>query len=366
MKFKTILAIVIALSISAHLSGQINFTEENRIPGTDIKSQGKTGTCWSFASTSFIESELLRMGKENLNFSEMFAVRQVYLDKAQNYILRQGKANFSQGALAHDALRMIKLYGMMPEEAYTGFRNPEDSVFKHSELEKGLKGFLDAIIEVGQPSAYWIDAVNGILDAYMSQLPESFSYDGKEYTAKSYGEFIDINIGDYINITSFNHHPYNEFFILEIPDNYSNGQSFNVKLDEMILIIDYALENGYSIAWDGDVGETGFSQDQGIAVLPVDPLKENIFSEPFDELAVTQENRQRNFESYQTTDDHLMHLIGNAKGSDGNDYYIIKNSWGKKGPFEGYLYMSEAYAKMKTISITLHKDGLPGDVKLKY
>ncbi len=277
-----------------------------------------------------------------------------------NYVLRQGKANFSQGSLSHDLIRMTEKHGLITEDAYSGLVNGEIK-HNHSEMEAGLKGFLDGIRTSKQLSTKWKPAFNSIIDAYMGAVPLQFKHDGKTYTPKSFVETTKLKTDNYISLGSFTHHPFYEEFILEIPDNYSNGSFYNVPLDEMVSIIDYAILAGYSIAWDGDVSEKGFSAKNGIAVLPEEDSRDDLFSIPGKELKVTQENRQANFENYSTTDDHLMHLVGMALDQNGTKYYIIKNSWGEISDYKGYLYMSESFLKMKTISVMLHKNGLPSD-----
>ena len=294
----------------------------------------------------------------------MFAVRNIYRDKAYNYVMRQGKANFSQGSLAHDLIRAYKMYGAIPESVYSG-KEEGDKIHDHSEMENALKGMLEGVIKSKQLSDDWMEAVDGVLDAYMGEVPETFSLEGKVYTPETYRDMLNLNATDYVHMTSFNHHPYYEDFILELPDNYSNGSYYNLPLIEMMQVIDNALAKGFSVAWDGDVSEKGFSGRKGIAVLPEDDQAENVFANPVKEINVTQEVRQEGFESYDTTDDHLMHIIGTAVDQKGQPYYILKNSWGEINPYEGYIYMSRPYMAMKTIALTVHKDAIPGTVRTK-
>ena len=233
MKIKFSCFVLFILFTGAMLQAQYKFTDEIKLPATSVKNQGKTGTCWSFATTSFLESELIRMGKGPMNLSEMYSVRMIYSDKARNYILRQGTANFSEGSLAHDVFRIIDLFGMLPQDAYPGL-SESDTGFDHKELSYVLKGFLDGVLETGNPGKHWEEAFNGILDCYIGKLPESFNRDGKNHDPRSFADDIGIVTDDYISITSFSHHPYNEFFILEIPDNYSNGSFLNLELDAMV------------------------------------------------------------------------------------------------------------------------------------
>ena len=355
---KYIPLLVLALMLTTSSYAQYEFKTEKKIHCTSVKNQARTGTCWSFSTASFLESELMRMGMEDINLSEMYIVRKIYEDKAHNYVLRQGKANFSQGSLAHDLIRIAEKDGLMTEEAYSGLVD-DDTKHDHSEMEKGLKGFLDGIRKSKVLSTKWKSAFSSILDSYMGSVPAQFEYENKSYSAKTFTELTKLKTDNYISITSFSHHPFYKKFILEVPDNYSNGSFYNVPLDEMISIMDYALLAGYSIEWDGDVSEKGFSARNGIAVLPTDNKREDLFTVPGPEIKVTQENRQINFENYSTTDDHLMHIVGIALDQKGTKYYIIKNSWGEISDYNGFLYMSEAFMKMKTISIMIHKDALP-------
>ena len=341
---------------------QYTFTHTKDIGCTEVKNQARTGTCWSFATASFLESELMRRGFDGLNLSEMYVVRNIYNDKARNYVLRQGKANFSQGSLSHDLIAAVTRNGIVPESVYDGMQDGEKS-HDHSEMEAGMKGFLDGVIKSKRVSKKWDEALNGIMDAYMGEVPSSFSYGGLSYTAESFAKYLGLDAGDYVSLTSFSHHPYNASFILEIPDNYSNGSYYNIPLDQLMQTIDQAVDAGFSVAWDGDVSEKSFNAREGIAVLPVDGKREDLFKMPGEELKVTQEMRQEAFESYATTDDHLMHIVGKATDQNGNKYYIIKNSWGEISPYKGYLYMSEAYVAMKTVAIMLHKDALSDELR---
>ena len=363
--------ILIAIVFIAQFSfGQIDYKDkykfniEKSVDCTEVKSQDRTGTCWSFATASFLESEAIRLGKPKLDFSEMYVVRKVYQDKALNYILRQGKANFSQGSLSHDLISIANQYGMVPESVYSGKLEGE-KIHNHVEMEAILKGLLDGVRNQKRPSKKWKKAFDAVLDVYLGEAPERFTYEGKSYTPKSFAKSMGINPGEYISFTSYTHHPFYEDFVLEIPDNYSNGSFFNVPIEEMQSIVENAIDQGYSIAWDGDVSEKGFSSSEGIAILPENPKREDLFDIPGKELQVSQELRQETFENYSTTDDHLMHLTGVAKDQNGTKYYLIKNSWGERGDFKGYLYMSEAYFKLKTVAVMVHKDAIPEKLKSK-
>lgn len=337
------------------------FTIVHSIPRTDVKAQGSTGTCWSFATASFIESEAMRQNKGQHNISEMFIVKNIYKDKAFNYIMRQGQANFSQGALAHDFIHSADVHGFVPEEVFSGMEDGQTK-HNHGEMEAILKGVLDAVTKRSKPSEKWQTAVNQILDVYLGESPERFTYQDKSFSPKEFADSLGFKGEDYVSLTSFTHHPFYEDFVLEIPDNFSNGSFYNVPIDDVIKTIDAAIENGYSVAWDGDVSEKGFSSKMGIAVLPKEPGRKDLFTKPGEEIIVDQEQRQDNFLGFKTTDDHLMHLVGISRDQDGNKYYVIKNSWGDVGPHSGYLHLSEAYVRAKTIAVIVHKDAVPDDV----
>lgn len=366
---------LVVFGFSTEILAQNNygFSTTIDLEETPVISQGNTGTCWSYSTTSFIESELIRKGKGRHDLSEMFNARMIYEDKADNYVRRQGKAQFSQGSLGHDVLRVIAKHGVMPNEHYNGLLN-DAQVHNHDELERVLSGVVSAILNNdGKPlSPHWKSAFSAILDSYLGKLPERFTYQGKEYTPATLTKELGIEPADYVSISSFSHHPFYQSFILEVPDNYSNGSFWNIPLDEFVKITRYALENGFTLAWDADVSEKGFSR-QGIAILPEIPWSEMLneereaaFDSPVKELEVTQKNRQEAFDNQQTTDDHLMHITGMATDSKGNTYFVVKNSWGTNAGIEGYVYVSEAYFRMKSISIIVHKDGVPKDTRKKF
>ncbi|MFT4665427.1 MAG: bleomycin hydrolase [Polaribacter sp.] len=364
---KSTLPILLMAGSALPMSAQVEmksgyaFQLEKGLNCTAIKSQGNTGTCWSFATSSFLESELLRIGKEPFDLSEMYVVRNIYKEKARNYVLRQGKANFSQGSLSHDVINAAKKYGLVPETAYSGKTDP-DQKHNHGEMAAVLKGMLDGVLKQKRLSDKWMKVLDAAMDIYLGAAPEQFSYEGKTYDPKSFAKDNGINPDDYISLTSYTHHDFYDEFILEIPDNFSNGAFHNLPMDELMTVFDNAIKNGYSVAWDGDVSEKGFSSKEGMAVLPVDTKRKDLFEQPGKEVEVDQALRQRTFESYATTDDHLMHLTGIAKDKKGTKYYLIKNSWGEIGPEKGYLYMSEAYAKLKTVAIMVHKDAVPKNI----
>ncbi len=363
----------LTVALNAQTAGY-NFKVEKECAATSVKSQGKTGTCWSFSTTSFIESELIRIGKGEHDLSEMYTVRQIYLEKAMNYMRRQGKAQFSQGSLSHDVMIALKKYGAMPEAAFNGLNNGDKS-YNHGELVSVLKAMLDAMRKSskGKLSNHWKPAIEAVLDVYLGEVPEKFTYKGKSYTAATFStEMLKINPSDYIEISSYQHHDFYQPFVLEVPDNFSNGLYYNVPLKDMERITDKAVTMGYTVAWDCDVSEKGFSSKNGMAILPAQPWsemskdeKKAVFEAPVKEMAVTQEMRQTTFDDQSTTDDHLMQITGIAKDSKGGKYYQVKNSWGERGDYKGYLYASQAYFQLKTVAVMVHKDCLPADIKKK-
>ena len=332
-----------------------NFQIEKSCAVNPIQSQGTTGTCWCFATSSFIESELLRKNKGEHHFSEMFIAKNIYRTKAQNYLLRQGKAQFSEGALAHDFLNAIETHGLVPESVYDGLSDDQKR-HDHGEMASALTGMLEALNKRSNLTDRWQPAVDGVLDAYLGSSPERFEYQGRSYSPLELSKELGYNREDYVSLTSFTHHPFGKPFVLEIPDNFSNGSFLNLPIDDLVQTIDKAIANGYTVAWDGDVSEKGFSSSKGIAVLPKNPSRRDLYKHVGEERTVTQADRQATFMSHSTTDDHLMHLVGISRDAAGKKYYVIKNSWGEVGPYKGYLHMSEAYVRAKTIAIIVNKD----------
>ena len=342
------------------------FTEQVRLETSSVKDQGRSDTCWCFATVSFLETELLRMGKPEYDLSEMFLVHEAYKKKANLYVRYHGNNNFGQGGQAHDAIYELAEHGIVPEKAYSGIIYG-DNTHKHYELASVLKGFTDQLLENRSRtiSPVWNEAYAGILEAYLGKTPEQFEYKGNTYTPQSFAKELELNPEDYVELTSFSHHPYYEQFILEIPDNWSHDPYYNLPLDELMEVMDYSMENGYSVVWDGDVSSEGFSHSNGIAVVPEDE-DSNFKSHPVKEKNITESYRQQQFNQFVTTDDHLMHLTGIGQDQKGTKYYLTKNSWApdsnEKG---GFLYMSEPFIRLNTIAIMVHKDAIPKDIRNK-
>jgi aminopeptidase C len=374
-----------ATATSSKSDEGFRFTPVVDLKATTVKNQSATGTCWCFATTSFIESELLRMGKGDYDLSEMYIVRYNYVDRLKDNYLRRGKGNTGPGSLAHDWLRVYTEDGIVPDEVYTGL-NYGSPTHNHSELQAFINAVAAVPVEERKETAQYYQVVNGVLDTYLGKAPETFSYKGATYTPKSFAASLGINPNDYVEITSFTHFPFYTQDVVEVPDNWSMGRYYNVPLDELIQVMDYSLNNGYTIAWDGDVSESGFSRQAGVAVMPQNQQTErpamtdrarfdrsgapgmpaNSPMSPAPELNVTQEIRQNGFESFNTTDDHLMHLTGISKDQNGTKYYKTKNSWGtERSTYAGYWFMSEQYVRAKTISIMVNKKAIPPAIKTK-
>ncbi len=356
-----------ALAADPDTSNGFYFNMIYEVPTSPVKNQAHTGTCWSFAGTSFIETEIIRKSSDTLDVSEMYFVRNNYAEKAQMYVRLHGNGNIGPGSLFGDVLRGVKKNGIVPEEIYPGMQKG-DVVHNHSELDAVLKASMDAIIKNRSRkfSPAWPKLVESMLDIYLGPKPANFKYANREFTPVSFADAYDFNPDDYIEITSYSHHPFDSECSLIIPDNWAHNSYLNVPLDEFMAIIDNALKNGYSVGFDGDVSEKTFKHKLGVAILPEKPWdlrskaeQDSICKYPETEIVVDQAIRQQSFDNYTSKDDHLMHIIGLAKDQNGTKYYKTKNSWGVlNSKFNGFVYMSESYVRSKAISILVAKEAV--------
>ena len=368
------------------------FTTVKENPITSVKNQNRAGTCWCYSGLAFIESELLRMGKGEYDFSEMFIVHNTYLDRADKAVRTHGDVSFSQGGSFYDVIYGMKTFGLVPEEEMRPGVMYGDTLSNHTELTAVSDAVVAAIAKGKHRSLQtdqdknplWKKAITAIHDIYLGERPEKFTYKGKEYTPKSFYESTGLNADDYISLTSYTHHPFYQPFVLEIQDNWRWASSYNLPIDEFMAVMDNAVKKGYTFAWGSDVSEQGFTRD-GIAVMP-DINKESELSgsdmarwtglttankrqimttKPHPEIDVTQEMRQVAFDNWETTDDHGMVIYGIAKDQNGKEYFMVKNSWGKSGKYNGIWYASKAFVAYKTMNILVHKDALPKEIAKK-
>ena len=388
------LGLLLACAVTVNAQEQKNdqegykFTDIKRLPTTSVKSQDRAGTCWSWSTISFLESEIMRMGKDSLSLSPMYVVWNTYHAKGDKYVRMNGHVNFGQGGASADVTWAIRNYGIVPLSLYSGLNYGEE-VHVHGELDAILKGYLDAVVSNPNKklSTAWLRGYDGILNAYLGEKPEKFTWQGKEYTPQTFAkEVVGLNMDDYVNLTSFTHHPFYTEFAIEVEDNWSWDKAYNLPLEELMQVMDYAIDNGYTFVWGADVSEKGFAtKDAGVAVIPATDTKEMSGAEiakweklpkgqqmmdafkqgPAPEKTITQEMRQEEFDRYLTTDDHGMHIIGKAKDQNGTPYFIVKNSWNKYNKFGGYFYASYPYMALKTMDIMVHKNAIPKAIRKK-
>lgn len=361
------------------------FTTVKEAPITSMKNQNRSSTCWSFSGIGFLESELIRQGKGTYDFSEMFVVHHTMTDRAERYVRLHGDNSFSPGGSFYDLVYCMKHYGLVPQEAMPGIMYG-DTLPVHNELDAVAGAYVNAIAKGNHSklSPVWKKGLSAIYDTYLGQCPSTFTYQGKEYTPQTFAQSLGVNPDDYVSLTSYTHHPFYGKFALEIQDNWRNGESYNLPLDEFMAVMDNAVKNGYTFAWGSDVSEQGFNRD-GIAVVPdatkgaeltgsdmarwtgltAADKKKELTSKPMPEMNITQEMRQQAYDNWETTDDHGMVIYGVAKDQTGKEYFMVKNSWGTNSPYKGTWYASKAFVAYKTMNILVHKDALPKAIAKK-
>lgn len=359
----------------AEISG-FKFTPVINLERMEVRDQGSSGTCWSYAGASFLESEMIRMGKKPVDLAEIYTARNVYIEKAKQYVRMHGNMLFGQGGELHDVVNMYAKYGAVPQYIYSGLNygtNRNDFGELHSVLEGFLKGLVKRE-KIKKLTPNWEKAFTRIVDTYLGEVPETFLHNGKKYTPQSFAkEVVGINPNDYVQFLSYENEPKYKNVLMAVPDNWSYDYAYNIQMTDFTKIIDYALKKGFTIAWAADVSERYFSWRNGVAFVPekewdeMSPSEQkNLFAAaPHKERTITPEDRQKAFENYQTTDDHAMHIVGVAKDQNGREYYIVKNSWGMNNDHQGYLYVTKAFVMFKTTAMLLHKDGVPSDILSK-
>ena len=388
---------MIALSASAAKKKEANknankpvFTIIKENPITSVKDQNRSGTCWDYSTISFFESEILKATGKTYDLCESFVANKTYMERAFQVVRYHGDCQFAQGGSAEDVLATMKKHGIVPEGTmpFPGSLYG-DSLNNFNEFFGVLEPYVAAISKSSAKkiSNAWKTGLQGILDAYLGKCPEKFVYEGKEYTPKTFMASLGINLDDYVSITSYTHHPFYSTFAVEVQDNWRFPLSYNVPMDEMMQIIDNAVEQGYTIAWGGDVSEDGFTR-QGLAYA-VDSKKTQQSLQGSDmakwlkmtatkkrsiidslgctvpEIIATQEMRQERFDNWELTDDHGMLIYGTAKDQNGKEYYMVKNSWGETGEYKGTWYMTKTFIAANTMDFLINKNAIPAEIRKK-
>ncbi|WP_433834669.1 aminopeptidase C [Flavobacterium anhuiense] len=362
------------LNASDKSKEHFKFTEVINLGTTSVKSQGSSGTCWSYSTNSFLESEMIRLGKQPVELSQIYSARNVYVEKGVNYVRMHGAITLGDGGALHDVINMYKKYGTVPREVYTGLNYGTDKN-KFAEMGALIEGVLAAVVKNpnGELTPNWQKAYAAVIDSYLGKVPDNFTYKGKSYTPQSFAkEVVGINPDEYVEMSSFTNTPYYQKTTMMVPDNWSLDQVYNVKLNDMTDVIDNALKKGYTVAWATDVSEKSFSWKNGVAYVPnkkFDDMtaeeKADMFNGPKAEPEITPEMRQAAFDNYTTTDDHGMHIIGLAKDQTGKEYYIVKNSWGETNDYKGFLFVTKNFVKYKTTALLVNKGGIPTEIAKK-
>jgi bleomycin hydrolase len=387
---RTTLSLVCALFATAAVAqtpeSGYTFTDIKTVPVTSVKNQASSGTCWSFSGLAFLESEILVAGGPEVDLSPMFVVRHAYHDRAVKYVRLHGHSNLGAGAAAEDVVICWRKHGIVPMEVYTGLDYGQD-IHRHAEMDAVIKGYCDAVIKNPNRklSTAWLEGLDAILDSYLGPLPASFTYKGRQYTPQSFAASLPIDINNYVSLTSYTHHPFDKWFVVEVPDNTVWGESFNVPMNEMMSVMESTVDKGYPIVWAADVSEKGFAWRNGLAIVPeadTERMDDSelarwvalsqaekdaalyTFDAPGAEKSITQEMRQEAFDNWETTDDHGMEIVGTATDQKGNKYFKVKNSWGADGHiYDGYFYASYPFVAYKTMSVMVNKNALPAELR---
>ena len=380
----------IAIGASAQKSNNkpvFTTVKENKI--TSVKDQNRSGTCWAYSTLSYFESEILKATGKTYDLCESFVANKTYMDRAVQKVRLHGDCQFSQGGSAYDVLYCMKNYGICPEDAmpFPGSLYG-DSLNNFNEFFSIMEPYVDAIAKnkAAKISNQWKPGLQGILNAYLGECPESFTYNGKTYDPKSFMASLGINLDDYVTITSYTHHPFYTKFAVEVQDNWRNPLSWNLPMDDMMRIIDNAVNNGYTVAWGGDVSEDGFTR-QGLAYAIDTKKAESLAGSDMarwlklsrvertnildslgcnvPEFTPTQEQRQERYDNWELTDDHGMLIYGIAKDQNGKEYYMVKNSWGETGAYKGVWYMTKAFIAANTMDFMVNVNAIPKDIRKK-
>lgn len=350
-----ILVLVFLFSISVFAQDEKEvFTIEKELKHLPVISQGNTGTCWSFATTSFLESEIIRKGFPETDLSEIYFVYYGYINKAKQYLMYQGDNSFSQGGQAHDVFDVLREEGMVTYDAFPGEK--VDGRYRHGDLVKQLETEITSLNKKSENfDASDLKTFNPILKEQLGKIPKKVKTEEGNYTPEEFVEKFKINPDDYVELSSYTHHPFYKQFVLEVPDNWAHGLYYNLPIDELMEVMVYSINNGYTVCWDGDTSEKTFTHKKGKADLPEKQIGK-----------VDQELRQETFYNRTTTDDHLMHIVGLSKDAAGRNCFFTKNSWGaESNDFGGYLHMTDDYVRLKTIAILVHKDAIPENIRKK-
>lgn len=362
-------------SANANGVGGYKFMKTIDLSTTPVENQGHSGTCWSYSTNSFLESEMIKAGKKPLPLSKIYIARRSYEDKADRYVRLDGNLNWGDGGEPHDVINMYAKYGAMPESAYTGLVNGA-TVNNFDAMQKSIKTFLDSIVKLKFKDRTWKKALNDTLDTYLGKVPETFTYNGKEYTPITFGQqVVGLNPNNYTEFISQTNTPYYQKALMTVTDNWAFQWDWNIKPTEITETIDNALAKGYTVAWGTDVSEPYFSWPNGVAYVPQNAEaiagkklskeeRATLFGNgPVAEMPITADNRQEGLDDGATTDDHGMHIVGKAKDQNGKEYYIIKNSWGETNSYKGFLYVTKAFVQYKTLSILVNNNAIPKSIK---